>query len=196
MLTSKPSNVLLHPLASQPLVTKTKVRVATVLNLLSVQEAPCTEAVVDGDTDERLPNHITVLNPKGHVVALIHARTHVKTAFIDHPRRPDDVEVETVFRHGVVELVRLDNSQQQQLFQEIPSNDGLARPAPLTSSLIVPRVYVHGCTRLHRGKCLLPQSFAILSSLGPKNQAPGYNPKPRRIVGMVDVIRLLLFVNN
>jgi hypothetical protein len=59
---AKCSDVLLTPMQSQALVTKTKVSVATALDLLRLQEAPRSESVPDRDANDTLSNLNRILN--------------------------------------------------------------------------------------------------------------------------------------
>lgn len=63
-LTPKCFNVLLHPLESQTLIAKSKIGIAALLNLFAHEKTPCTEPVVESNTNERLANIYSILNHK------------------------------------------------------------------------------------------------------------------------------------
>ena len=115
--TSECFNVLLDPLQSQTLVPKTKVEVTGIPDLFaSTQETPCTQAVVDGNADDRFADVYRVLHGKREVVALVNTSTLVETATVDPERYgqflmlaascwTDDVDVKTVLRYRIIPLV-------------------------------------------------------------------------------------------
>ena len=107
-LTSKGSNVLLHPMQRQPLISKTDIRIPGLNHLFARDEAPHTQSIICTHAYNRFPNLHRSLHDEREVISLIDAGTLSEATSMDPkchrkllvfiPRWPDHIEVEAVLR--------------------------------------------------------------------------------------------------
>jgi hypothetical protein len=81
--TSECGNILLHPMKCKTLIAQTNISMTGLCDLLASKEAPGREAVINGNTDDWLPNLNGVLDDKREIVTLVNTTTFVEATTVD-----------------------------------------------------------------------------------------------------------------